>query len=103
GSPTPIDVSVAGTDFAGNRAFMEKLAAAFRTIPALRDVQFAQSLDYPTIDVTLDRQKAGTRDVVVEGAARSIVAATGSTRFTVPMFWPDAKTGIGYQVQIEIP
>jgi multidrug efflux pump subunit AcrB len=103
GSPTPIDVSIAGTDFAANRAFMEKLATSFRKIPALRDVQFAQSLDYPTIDVTVDREKAGTRDVVVEGAARSLVAATGSTRFTVPMYWPDAKTGIGYQVQIEIP
>ncbi|MGC3971021.1 MAG: efflux RND transporter permease subunit [Pirellulales bacterium] len=103
GSPTPIDVSIAGTDFAANRTFMEKLAASLRDIPALRDVQFAQSLDYPTIDVTVDREKAGTRDVVVEGAARSLVAATGSTRFIVPMYWPDAKTGIGYQVQIEIP
>ena len=103
GSPTPIDLSINGPDFAANRAYAEKLAARLREIPALRDVEFAQSLDYPTIDVTVDRERAGMRDVVVEGAAKSIVAATGSTRFTVPMYWPDPKTGIGFQVQVEIP
>ncbi len=103
GSPTPIDLSISGTDFAANRAFAEKLAAELKRLPALRDVQFAQSLDYPTIDVTVDRERAGMRDVVMEGAAKSIVAATGSTRFTVPMYWPDPKSGVGFQVQVEIP
>lgn len=103
GSPTPIDLSISGTDFAANRAFAEKLAVELKQLPALRDVQFAQSLDYPTIDVTVDRERAGMRDVVMEGAAKSIVAATGSTRFTVPMYWPDPKTGVGFQVQVEIP
>ena len=35
--------------------------------------------------------------------ARSVVAATSSSRFIVPNYWPDPKTGIGYQVQVEIP
>ena len=35
--------------------------------------------------------------------ARSVVAATSSSRFMVPNYWPDPKTGIGYQVQVEIP
>jgi len=103
GSPTPIDLSVSGTDFAANRVYAEKLAAELKKLPALRDVQFAQSLDYPTIDVMIDRERAGMRDVVMEGAAKSIIAATGSTRFTVPMYWPDPKSGVGFQVQVEIP
>ena len=39
----------------------------------------------------------------VEEVARSLVAATSSSRFVVPNYWPDPKTGIGYQVQVEIP
>src|SRR5262249_579186 len=35
--------------------------------------------------------------------ARSLVAATSSSRFTTPIFWADPNTGIGYQVQVEIP
>jgi multidrug efflux pump subunit AcrB len=34
---------------------------------------------------------------------KSVVAATSSSRFVVPNYWPDPKTGIGYQVQVEIP
>ena len=32
-----------------------------------------------------------------------MVAATSSSRFTVPNYWPDPKSGIGYQVQVQIP
>ena len=35
--------------------------------------------------------------------ARSVVASTSSSRFVVPNYWPDPKTGIGYQVQVEVP
>ena len=32
-----------------------------------------------------------------------LAEATSSSRFTVPNFWADPKTGIGYQVQVEVP
>ena len=35
--------------------------------------------------------------------SKALVAATSSSRFTTPNFWADPKTGIGYQVQVEIP
>src|SRR5262249_2404783 len=35
--------------------------------------------------------------------SRSLVSATSSSRFVVPVFWADPNTGIGYQVQVEIP
>ena len=41
--------------------------------------------------------------MTVAEVARSLVAATSSSRFVVPNYWPDPKTGIGYQVQVEIP
>jgi multidrug efflux pump subunit AcrB len=41
--------------------------------------------------------------VTVEEIARSLVTATSSSRFVVPNYWPDPKTGIGYQVQVEVP
>src|SRR2546430_359321 len=55
------------------------------------------------IEFRLDREKAGLSGVSVAEIARSVVAATSSSRFVVPNYWPDPKTGIGYQVQVEIP
>ena len=103
GSPTPIDVSVSGANFADNLAFAKKLRQQLSKIAALRDLQFAQSLEYPTVDVKVDREKAGLSGVTPQDVAKSLVAATSSSRFVVPNYWPDPKTGIGYQVQVEIP
>jgi multidrug efflux pump subunit AcrB len=103
GSPTPVEFTVNGTNFAENRVYAEKVRAELAIVPSLRDIQFVQALDYPTVAVQVDREKAGLSGVSVSEIARSLVAATSSSRFVVPNFWPDPKTGIGYQVQVEIP
>ena len=103
GSPTPVEVAVSGPNFADSRAHAEKVRAELAKIPSLRDLQYAQSLDYPTVSVEIDRERAGISGVTVEEVARSLVTATSSSRFVVPNYWPDPKTGIGYQVQVEIP
>ena len=36
-------------------------------------------------------------------ATRSLVAATASSRFTVPNFWADTKTGVSYSLQVQVP
>src|SRR5262249_33901241 len=72
-------------------------------IPSLRDLQFAQSLDYPAVSVDVDRERAGLSGVTTSDVARSLVSATSSSRFVVPNYWAAPDTGIGYQVQVEIP
>ncbi len=103
GSPTPVEFTVNGPNLAENRSYAEKVRAELAKVPSLRDLQFAQALDYPTVRVQVDREKAGLSDISVAEIARSLVAATSSSRFVVPNYWPDPKSGIGYQVQVEIP
>jgi multidrug efflux pump subunit AcrB len=103
GSPTPIEIAARGANLAENRAYIVKVKEALEELPFLRDVQIAQSLDYPTVDVQINREKAGVSGTTSAQISRSVVAATSSSRFTVPNYWPDPKTGIGYQVQLEIP
>ena len=103
GSPTPIDVSVNGPSLAENRAFAETMRQELAKVRTLRDLQYGLSLDYPTVSIEVDRERAGLSGVTVQEVARSVVAATSSSRFVVPNYWPDPKTGIGYQVQVEIP
>jgi multidrug efflux pump subunit AcrB len=103
GSPTPVDVSVTGPNLAENRTFAEKIRKELAQIPSLRDLQYGMSLDYPTVNIELDRERAGLSGVTARDVARSVLTATSSSRFVVPNYWPDPKTGIGYQVQVEIP
>ncbi|WP_201750090.1 efflux RND transporter permease subunit [Tautonia marina] len=103
GSPTPVEVAVSGPDFADVRQHAEQIRAELSTTPGLSDVRYGQTLDYPSVQVTIDREKAGLSGITPEEIARSLVTATWSSRFVVPNYWPDPKSGIGYQVQIEIP
>jgi multidrug efflux pump subunit AcrB len=103
GSPTPVEVAVSGPDFAAGRAYAEKVRDELAKIPSLRDLQFAQSLDYPAVEVRVDREKAGKSRVTMADVSRSLVEATSSSRFLVPVFWADPKSGIGYYVQVQVP
>ncbi len=103
GSPTPIEVAVSGAKLSDSRAFAEAIRARLERIPALRDLQIAQPLDYPAVAVKVDRQLTGASGITTQDVANSLVAATSSSRFTVPNYWADPNTGIGYQVQVEIP
>jgi multidrug efflux pump subunit AcrB len=103
GSLTPIAVRVVGTDLDLVRQHAEKIAAAMRRIPFLRDVQFEQTLDYPSVEVTIDREKAGLSGAKVEDVAHALVMATASTRFRSLNYWVDVRTGFDYLVQIQVP
>jgi len=103
GSPTPIEIAARGANLEESRKYMALVQAELAKVPALRDVQIAQSLDYPTINVQLDRERASSNGTTASQVARSVVAATSSTRFVSQNYWPDPKSGIGYQVQVEIP
>ncbi len=103
GSSTPVEVAVSGPDFAQTRPFAAKLQSELAAIPALRDLHVVQSLDYPTLQVDVDRRKAGTMNVTPTDVSRSLAEATSSSRFTAPSYWVDPKKGISYQVQVEVP
>ncbi len=103
GAPTPIEVAMSGPNLAANRAFAEKVLAEMKKISSMRDLQYGQPLDYPTVNVNLDRERAGQMGLTVEQVGRSLVAATSSSRFTQPTYWRDPASGTAYQVQVEIP
>jgi len=99
----PIEVAVSGPNLAANRAFAEKVKARLEALSVLRDVQFAQSLDYPTVEVAVDRERAGIIGVDMTQVSRALVPATWSSRFVFPNYWADPKSGVAYQVQVQIP
>jgi multidrug efflux pump subunit AcrB len=103
GAPTPVEVAVMGPDFAASRGFAAKVRQELASIGSLRDLQYGQTLDSPGIQVNVNRQMAGQLGVTVEQVGRSFAAATSSSRFVAPNYWADPRTGIAFQVQVQVP
>ncbi|WP_080238609.1 efflux RND transporter permease subunit [Spirosoma rigui] len=103
GASTPIEVTVAAKDLNEAGLFAGKIRAQMAKIDFLRDVQIAQPLAYPVLNVTMNRERAGQLGVTSTQVARSMVAATSSSRFTDKNLWLDESKGLAYQVQVQIP
>jgi multidrug efflux pump subunit AcrB len=103
GSPTPVEVAVQGLNLQQNREQAEKTRTALAALPFLRDLQIAQPLDYPTVNVTVDRERAGQYGLAMSNVARSLLTATASSRFVEPNYWRDPGSGNAFQIQVEIP
>jgi multidrug efflux pump subunit AcrB len=103
GADTPIEVAVSAQDLSSSRAFAEQVKAKLENIAVLRDVQFGQSLDYPTVDVKVDRERAGIIGPDMKEVSKALVPATWSSRFVNLNFWADPNSGVAYQVQVQIP
>jgi len=103
GAPTPVEVNVSGPDLGADRAFAEKIRGEISQVRALRDLQYDEPLDYPSVNVDIDRERAGQLGVTAASVGRSFLAATSSSRFVIPNYWADPKSGVAYQVQVQVP
>lgn len=103
GASTPLEVNVAAKDIREAEKFANKIMAEMKQISFLRDVQIAQPMAYPILKIEMDRERAGQMGVTPTQVARSLVAATSSSRFTDKNLWLDNTKGLAYQVQIQIP
>jgi multidrug efflux pump subunit AcrB len=103
GAPTPVEVAVIGPDLSVSRTYTEKLRNELSKIGDLRDLKYELPLDYPTVDLKIDRKLAGQLGVTAAQVARSFSEATYSSRFTTPNYWADPNSGIAYQVQVQYP
>jgi multidrug efflux pump subunit AcrB len=103
GSPTPIEIQISSPRLAENLAHAKKILEKLRGLPALKDVQITQTQDYPTIDISIDREKAAFVSLSAQNVSNAMIPATASSRYMNPIYWRDPGSGQGYIVQVQIP
>ena len=103
GSPTPIEVAVQGPSLAADYGYAQKVQSQLAKLDFVRDLQFAQEYNYPTLDININRDRAGQFGLTMADVARSVVPATSSSRFTEPNYWRDPNSGNAFQIQVELP
>ncbi|MBE9461813.1 efflux RND transporter permease subunit [Dyadobacter subterraneus] len=103
GSPTPVEVRIMGKNKKLNEEYANKIVAKLQQINFLRDVQIAQPLHYPAVNIDVDRTRAAQLGVDMSDVSRSLTASTSSSRYTEKNVWLDEKIGLSYAVQVQVP
>lgn len=101
GVPTPISVQVSAGTPAQCRDNAERVVEAIQKIPGTRDVQIAQSLEYPQFDIQVDRIRAKYLGVAQEEVAQTILTVLGSSVGYSPTIWIDPKSGVDFFMGVQ--
>jgi multidrug efflux pump subunit AcrB len=102
GLPAPIDLQVIGHD-KGNYELARKLEKQIAEIPGAVDVHIHQEVQYPTMDVNVDRSKAKQIGLTQQDVAQSTLISLTGTGQTAPNEWLNPATGVNYQIVTQTP
>ncbi len=103
GSMTPIEVKVGAGQIKVAEVHAKKIEEKLKAIPFLRDVRIAEPLNYPSLQIDVNRDLVAQFGLTMQDVTRSIAVATSSTRYTDKSLWVDPRSGLVFQVQVQIP
>ncbi|HUI58219.1 MAG TPA: efflux RND transporter permease subunit [Bryobacteraceae bacterium] len=103
GLPAPIDVQVAGRNSAVNYQIAQQLESQIARIPGAADVHIHQVVDYPEIDIDVDRSKAGQVGLTQKDVSNSLLISLSGSGQIAPTQWLDWKNGVSYTVTVQTP
>ncbi len=103
GTPSVIEVATTGPQYNDVLSYAERVRQELAQINELRDLGYEEPLHYPSVDVHINRVLAGQLGVTADQVGQAVVSATASSRFVSPNYWRDPKSGVSYQVQVQVP
>ena len=103
GAPSSAEVAITGPAYAEVQSYAVRVQRELAKSAELRDVQFEEPLRYPTVNVYVNRVLAGQLGVTANDVGAAVVSATASSRFVNPNYWRDPRSGVSYQVQVQVP
>jgi multidrug efflux pump subunit AcrB len=103
GLTSPLDVQIEGSDFNRSYEYALKLRDALRQIPGTADVHINQVLDYPALQVDIDRTRAAQLGMSERDVANNALVSLSSSILVAPSFYLNPANNVNYTVAVQIP
>ncbi len=101
GLPAPIDLQISSNNMEGAYALAGQLAAKIRTFPNVSATYIPQDINYPGIQLNIDREKASLIGLSAKDVVDNVITAMTSDGMVAPSYWIDPKTGNNYMVTVQ--
>jgi multidrug efflux pump subunit AcrB len=101
GLPAPIDVQVSSMNMNGAYDLAEQLAAKIRAFPNVSGTYIPQDVNYPGIELNIDREKASLIGLSAKDIVDNVITALTSDGMIAPSYWIDPKSGNNYMVTVQ--
>src|SRR5262249_40581954 len=103
GLPAPIDVQVSGNSMRRAYAVESEIGARVRQLPGVSDVLIPQDIDYPALQLEVDREKASQLGLSQKEIVDNVVTALTSNGMIAPNYWIDPRNGNPYMLTVQYP
>jgi len=103
GLPAPVDIQVSGMNLERTYRTALEIAAEVRRLPGISDLLIPQDLDYPSLRLDVDRERASLVGLSQKEVVHNVITALTSNQMIAPSYWVDPRTGNDYMLTVQYP
>jgi len=101
GLPAPLDIQVSDNDMGEAYGIAQKMALALKGSKNVSGVLIPQDLDYPGLELNIDREQASLLGLTPKEVVDNVITALTSNGVIAPSYWIDPKTGNNYMLTVQ--
>jgi multidrug efflux pump subunit AcrB len=103
GLSAPIDVQIQDVNFDRASELARKLLGRMQEIPGVADAHLVQVLNYPALQVEVDRLRAAKLNVSQRDVANNMLTTLSSSSLVAPNFFLNPQNNVNYFVAVQTP
>lgn len=103
GYDTPIAIEILGKNLEEINAYATKVRDRLSRQTYLKDVHLNEPIAYPGISIDVDRERVAQLGLSMREVSAALTTATSSSRFVNKNVWVDPRSGLVFQVQMQLP
>ncbi len=103
GLSAPIDVQIQDVNFDRATGLGRQLLERMKRIPGVADAHLVQVLNYPTLQVDVDRLRAAKLNVSQRDVANNVLTSLSSSVLVAPNFFLNPQNNVNYSVAVQTP
>lgn len=100
GLSAPVDIQIQDSNLQRGYAAGQKLLSAMRRIPGVVDAHVTQVLDFPTLQIDVDRQRAVRFGIAQRDVANNMLTSLSGSSQTAPTYYLNPQNGVNYFVAV---
>src|SRR5580704_15174107 len=103
GLPAPIDVQIQDVNFERAAGLARQMLQRMKNIPGVADPHLVQVLNYPSLQVDVDRLRAAKLNIAQRDVANNILTSLSSSVLVSPNFFLNPQNNVNYSVAVQTP
>ena len=103
GLSAPIDLQIADPNFNRSFGIAQQLLLAIQKIPGVADAHITQVLDYPTLQIEVDRLRAANLGISQRDISNNLLVSLSSSSLVSPSYSLNPVNNVNYFVAVRQP